>query len=57
MARVDRRLAAISAMLWLAKRKIAIAEKIESQALRADAMEAVTCGWLSLVVVVTLAAQ
>jgi len=50
-------LAAIPAMRYLAARKIAIAEKIGSRALRADAMEAVTCGWLSLVVVVSLAAQ
>lgn len=50
-------LIAIPAMRYLARRKIAIAEKIGSRALRADAMEAVTCGWLSLVVVVTLAAQ
>jgi len=50
-------LAAIPAMRFLARRKIAIAEKIGSRALRADAMEAVTCGWLSFVVVVSLAAQ
>lgn len=50
-------LAAIPAMRYLARRKIAIAENIGSRALRADAMEAVTCGWLSLVVVVSLAAQ
>jgi divalent metal cation (Fe/Co/Zn/Cd) transporter len=50
-------LIAIPAMRNLARRKIAIAEKIESRALRTDAMEAVTCGWLSLVVVVSLAAQ
>jgi divalent metal cation (Fe/Co/Zn/Cd) transporter len=50
-------LIAIPAMRYLARRKIAIAEKIGSRALRADAMEAVTCGWLSLVVVVSLAAQ
>jgi divalent metal cation (Fe/Co/Zn/Cd) transporter len=50
-------LIAIPAMRLLARRKIAIAEKIGSRALRADAMEAVTCGWLSLVVVVSLAAQ
>jgi divalent metal cation (Fe/Co/Zn/Cd) transporter len=48
---------AIPAMRYLAQRKIAIAEKIGSRALRADAIEAVTCGWLSLVVVVSLAAQ
>jgi divalent metal cation (Fe/Co/Zn/Cd) transporter len=50
-------LVAIPAMRYLAQRKIAIAAKIGSRALRADAMEAVTCGWLSLVVVVSLAAQ
>jgi divalent metal cation (Fe/Co/Zn/Cd) transporter len=48
---------AIPAMRYLAQRKIAIAEKIGSRALRADAIEAVTCGWLSFVVVITLAAQ
>ena len=42
---------AIPAMRHLAHRKIAIAEKIGSRALRADAMEAATCGWLSFVVV------
>jgi divalent metal cation (Fe/Co/Zn/Cd) transporter len=50
-------LVAIPAMRYLAHRKIIIAEKIGSRALRADAMEAVTCGWLSFVVVVSLAAQ
>src|SRR5262252_9271439 len=50
-------LVAIPAMRYLALRKIDIAEKIGSRALRADAMEAVACGWLSLVVVVTLTLQ
>lgn len=50
-------LIAIPSMRYLAHRKIAIAEKIGSRALRADAMEAVTCGWLSFVVVISLAAQ
>jgi divalent metal cation (Fe/Co/Zn/Cd) transporter len=50
-------LAAIPSMRWLARRKITIAEKIGSSALRADAIEAVTCGWLSFVVVATLVAQ
>ena len=50
-------LAAIPSMRYLSRRKIAIADKIGSRALRADAMEAVTCGWLSFVVVVSLAAQ
>jgi divalent metal cation (Fe/Co/Zn/Cd) transporter len=50
-------LAAIPSMRYLAHRKIVVAEKLGSRALRADAMEAVTCGWLSLVVVISLAAQ
>jgi divalent metal cation (Fe/Co/Zn/Cd) transporter len=50
-------LVAIPAMRYLALRKIAIAEKIGSRALRADAMEAVACGWLSFVVVTSLAVQ
>jgi divalent metal cation (Fe/Co/Zn/Cd) transporter len=50
-------LVAIPAMRYLAHRKITIAEKIGSRALRADAMEAVTCGWLSFVVIASLAAQ
>jgi divalent metal cation (Fe/Co/Zn/Cd) transporter len=50
-------LAAIPSMRYLAHRKIAVAEKLGSRALRADAMEAVTCGWLSVVVVVSLGAQ
>jgi divalent metal cation (Fe/Co/Zn/Cd) transporter len=50
-------LVAIPAMRYLAQRKITIAEQIGSRALRADAIEAVTCGLLSLVVVVTLAVQ
>jgi divalent metal cation (Fe/Co/Zn/Cd) transporter len=50
-------LVAIPAMRYLARRKLAIAEKIGSRALRADAMEAIACGWLSFVVVVTLTLQ
>ena len=50
-------LAAIPSMRWLARHKIAIAEKIGSRALRADAIEATTCGWLSFVVSPLSAAQ
>ncbi len=50
-------LAAIPSMQYLARRKIAVAERLGSRALRADAIEAVTCGWLSLVVVVSLAVE
>lgn len=49
--------ATIPVMYFLARRKIAIADQIGSRALRADGMEAVTCGWLSFVVVIGLLAQ
>lgn len=49
--------ATIPIMYFLAKRKIAIAERIGSRALRADAMESMTCGWLSFVVLAGLLAQ
>lgn len=49
--------AAIPIMYVLAKRKIAIADRIGSRALRADAMESITCGWLSFAVVIGLLAQ
>jgi divalent metal cation (Fe/Co/Zn/Cd) transporter len=48
---------AIPIMRYLARRKIALAEKLGSHAMRADAMESITCGWLSLVVVIGLIAQ
>lgn len=48
---------AIPVMRYLARRKIALADKLGSRALRADAMESITCGWLSVVVVVSLAAE
>jgi divalent metal cation (Fe/Co/Zn/Cd) transporter len=44
-------------MRYLANRKLAVADRLGSRAMRADAMESITCGWLSLVVVVSLAAQ
>ena len=50
-------LVAIPTMYVLAKLKIAIAERIGSRALRADAVELITCGWLSVVVVIGLTAQ
>jgi divalent metal cation (Fe/Co/Zn/Cd) transporter len=49
--------AAIPIMYGLARRKLAVAEALGSRALRADAIEAVTCGYLSIVVLVGLAAQ
>jgi len=39
----------------LARAKLAIAARLESRALRADAMEAITCGYLSVALVVGLA--
>ena len=48
---------AIPIMRYLASRKLAVAGKLGSRALRADAMESITCGWLSFAVVVGLAAQ
>jgi len=48
---------AIPIMRYLARRKIALVDKLGSRAMRADAMESITCGWLSLVVVVSLVAQ
>jgi divalent metal cation (Fe/Co/Zn/Cd) transporter len=50
-------LLAMPIMYVLAKRKLALAEKLGSRALRADAVESITCGWLSFVVVVGLIAQ
>ena len=44
-------------MALLARRKLAVAEGLASRALRADAMESVTCGWLSLVVLAGLIVQ
>jgi divalent metal cation (Fe/Co/Zn/Cd) transporter len=48
---------AIPIMRYLARHKIDLADKLGSRALRADAMESMTCGWLSLVAVVSLTAQ
>jgi divalent metal cation (Fe/Co/Zn/Cd) transporter len=44
-------------MTLLARRKTAIATQLGSRAMRADAAESITCGWLSLVVVVGLLAD
>jgi divalent metal cation (Fe/Co/Zn/Cd) transporter len=48
---------AIPIMYFLARRKLQIANKLGSRALRADAVESLTCGWLALVVVAALVAQ
>ncbi len=48
---------AIPIMYWLARRKVDAATRLGSRAMRADAVESITCGWLSLVVVVGLVAR
>jgi divalent metal cation (Fe/Co/Zn/Cd) transporter len=48
---------AMPVMYFLARQKIAAAGALGSHAMRADAMESVTCGWLSLVVVIGLVAE
>ncbi len=48
---------ALPIMYWLARKKTQIAMAIGSAALRADAAEAIACGYLSAVVVVGLLAQ
>jgi len=48
---------AIPVMWWLANAKMRIADKIGSRALRADAVESITCGYLSAIVVIGLLIQ
>lgn len=48
---------AIPVMCVLSRRKLTLAEKLESRALRADAVESIACAWLALVVCVGLLAQ
>jgi divalent metal cation (Fe/Co/Zn/Cd) transporter len=48
---------AIPVMWWLARAKLRVADQIGSRALRVDAIESITCGYLSGVVVVGLIAQ
>lgn len=48
---------AIPIMYFLSKAKMKIADDIGSKALRTDAVESITCGYLSFVVVVGLLAQ
>ena len=48
---------AIPTMWVLSRRKLRIAAALGSRALRADAVESITCGWLSFAVVIGLMAQ
>lgn len=50
-------LLAMPIMILIARRKILIATQLGSRAMRADAAESITCGWLSLVVVTGLLAN
>jgi divalent metal cation (Fe/Co/Zn/Cd) transporter len=49
--------AAIPIMYVLSRRKLDLAGALGSRALRADAIESLTCGWLAFVVVAALVAQ
>jgi divalent metal cation (Fe/Co/Zn/Cd) transporter len=48
---------AIPIMYFLARQKLQVANALGSRALRADAVESITCGWLAFVVVGALIAQ
>ena len=48
---------AMPVMWWLANAKMRIADQIGSRALRADAVESITCGYLSAIVVIGLLIQ
>jgi divalent metal cation (Fe/Co/Zn/Cd) transporter len=48
---------AIPVMYGLARRKRAVAEALGSRAMRADAVESLTCGWLALVVLIGLVVE
>jgi divalent metal cation (Fe/Co/Zn/Cd) transporter len=48
---------AIPVMYFLARRKLQVADTLGSRAMRADAVESITCGWLAVVVVAALLAQ
>jgi len=50
-------LLAIPIMRYLATRKIDLANRLGSRALRTDAVESIACGWLSAVAVVSLGVQ
>jgi divalent metal cation (Fe/Co/Zn/Cd) transporter len=50
-------LLAIPVMWWLAMGKIRVADQIGSRALRADAVESISSGYLSSIVVIALVAQ
>jgi divalent metal cation (Fe/Co/Zn/Cd) transporter len=48
---------AIPIMYFLSRRKLQVADALGSRAMRTDAIESITCGWLAFVVVAALLAQ
>ena len=50
-------LLSIPIMYYLSRRKLRLADALGSRALRTDAVESITCGWLAFVVVAALVAQ
>jgi len=48
---------AMPIMYFLSRRKLRLAEALGSRALHTDAVESITCGWLSMVVVAALLMQ
>lgn len=50
-------LLSIPIMYYLSRRKLRVADALGSRAMRADAAESITCGWLAFVVVAALATQ
>jgi divalent metal cation (Fe/Co/Zn/Cd) transporter len=48
---------AIPIMYLLSRRKLVLAQQLDSRALRTDAVESITCGWLAFVVIAALIAQ
>jgi divalent metal cation (Fe/Co/Zn/Cd) transporter len=48
---------AMPVMYFFERRKLDVAGRLGSHAMRADAVESLTCGWLSFVVVVGLLAN
>jgi divalent metal cation (Fe/Co/Zn/Cd) transporter len=48
---------AIPTMYFLSRRKLQVADALGSRAMRTDAIESITCGWLAFVVVAALLAQ
>jgi divalent metal cation (Fe/Co/Zn/Cd) transporter len=48
---------AVPVMYFLSRRKLQVASVLGSRALRTDAVESITCGWLAFVVVGALVAQ